>query len=77
MVKNLPVNAGDAGDLGSIPGSRRSPGGGNSKLSQYSHLENPMDKGAWRAAVHRVTKSWTPLKQLSWQAQMPLKELFP
>ena len=57
VVKKPPANAGDAGDLGSIPGSRRSPGGGNSKPSQYSHLENPMDRGAWQARVHWVAKS--------------------
>ena len=45
---------------GSIPGSGRSPGGNGIPL-QYSCLENPMDRGAWWAAVHRVTKNWTPL----------------
>ena len=54
----------NAGSLGSIPGSRRSPGGGHGNPLQYSCLENPMDRGAWRAAVHRVTKSRTRLKQL-------------
>ena len=54
MVKNPPANAGDAGDAGSIPGSGRSPGGGNGNPLQYSCLENPMNRGAWRAAVHRV-----------------------
>ena len=49
MVKNLPSNAGDAGDMGSIPGSVRSPGGGNGNPLQYSCLENPKDRGAWRA----------------------------
>ena len=57
MVKNLPVNAGDAGDVGSIPGSGRSPGEGNSKPLQYSCLENLMDRGAWRVTVHGVAKS--------------------
>ena len=56
MVKNLPANA---GDVGLIPGSGRSPGGGNGNLLQYSCLENPMDRGAWWATVHGVTKSWT------------------
>ena len=56
VVKNLPANAGDAGDLGSIPGSERFPGGGYGNPFQYSCLENPMDTGAWRAMVHRVTK---------------------
>ena len=42
-----------------IPGSGRSPGGGNGNSVQYSCLQNPMDRGAWQATVHRVTKSWT------------------
>ena len=54
----------NAEDLGSTPGSRRSPGGGNGNPLQYSCLENPMDRGAWRAAVHGVT-SQTQLKRLS------------
>ena len=62
MVKNLPANAGDIRDAGSIPGSGRSPGEGNGNRLQYSCLENPMDRGAWRAIVHGVTKSWTQLK---------------
>ena len=45
------------GDLGLIPGSGRSPGEGNDNALQYSYLENPMDKGAWRATVHGVTKN--------------------
>ena len=48
MVKNLPVNAGDIRDVGSIPGSGRSPGGGHGNPLQYSCLENPMDRGAGR-----------------------------
>ena len=59
MVKNLPVNAGDTRDMGSIPGSGRSPGEGNGNLLWYSCLENPMDRGAWWAIVHGVAKSWT------------------
>ena len=51
----------NAGDLGSIPGSGRSPGEGNGNPLQYSCLENPMDREAWRAAVHGVTKSQTQL----------------
>ena len=47
-VKNLPANAGDTGDVGSIHGSRRSSGGGNDNPLQYSCLENPMDRGAWQ-----------------------------
>ena len=65
MVKNLPANVGNVRDVGSIPGSGRSPGGGHGNPLQYSFLENPMDIGAWRAMVHRVTKSPTLLKQLS------------
>ena len=49
----------DVGDVGSIPGSERSPGGGHGNPLQYSCLENPMDSGAWQAAVLRVTESWT------------------
>ena len=65
MVKNLPANVGDARDVGSIPGSGRSPGGGYGNPLQYSRLENPMDKGAWQATVHWVAKSQTQLKRLS------------
>ena len=65
VVKNPPANAGDVRDVGSIPGSGRSPGEGNGNLLQYSCLENTMDRGAWQATVHGVTKSWTQLKQLS------------
>ena len=65
MVKNPPANAGDLKDTGSIPESGRSPGEGNGYPLQYSCLENPMDRGAWRAIVHGATKSWTPLKGLS------------
>ena len=57
MVKNLPVNAGDAGDVGSIPGSGRSPGGEKGNSLQYSCLENSMDRGAWWATVHGLAKS--------------------
>jgi len=53
VVKNLPVNA---GDVDSIPGSGRSPGEGNDNPLQYSCLGNPMDRGAWQATVHGVTK---------------------
>ena len=58
MVKNLPANAGDVRDVGSIPGLGRSPGGGHGNPLQYSCLENPMDRGAWWATVHGVAKSW-------------------
>ena len=57
MVKNPPANAGDLRDVGSIFGSGRSLGGGNGKPFQYSHLENPMDRGAWWIAAHRVAES--------------------
>ena len=63
LVKNLPANAGVARDAGLIPGSGRSPGNGNPL--QCSCLENPMDRGAWRATVHGVTKSWTQLCDLA------------
>ena len=59
VVKNLPANAGDIRDVGSIPGSGRSPGEGNGYPLQYSCLENPMDRGAWQATVHEVAKSQT------------------
>jgi len=62
MVKNLPASAGDIIDTGLIPGSGRSPGEGRGNPLQYSCLENPMDRGAWRATVHTVAKSWTRLK---------------
>ena len=61
VVKNLPANAGDARDVGLIPGSRRSPGEGNGNPLQYSCLGNCMDRGAWWATVHRVAHSWTRL----------------
>ena len=64
-VKNPPANAGHGRDMGSIPGSGRSPGGEPSNPLQYSCLENPTDRGAWRAIVHRVTKSQMRLKLLS------------
>ena len=57
MVKNLLANAGDVGDVGSIPGSGRSPGEGNGNPLQYSCLENFMDKGSWPAVVYGVAKS--------------------
>ena len=55
-VKNQPANAGDAGDVGSIPGSGRSPGERNGYPFHYSCLENSMDRGAWRATVHGVAQ---------------------
>ena len=61
MVKNLTANARDSEDLGSVPGLGRSPGEGNGNPLQYSGLENSMDRGAWQATVHGVTKSQTQL----------------
>ena len=57
--KESVCSAGDTGDVGSIPGSGKFPGGGHSNPLQYSCLENLMDRGAWKATVHRVAKSWT------------------
>ena len=65
VVKNPSANAGDTRDVGSIPGWGRSPGGGHGNPLQYSCLENPMDREAWQAIVHRVAKSRTRLNQLS------------
>ena len=65
VIKNPPANAGDPGELGSIPGSGRSPGGGHVSPLQFSCLENPMDREAWRAAVHKAAESRTWLKWLS------------
>ena len=62
LVKNLPASAENTRDVGSIPGSGRSPGEANGYPLQYSCLKNPMDRGAWQATVHRVTKSRTGLK---------------
>ena len=56
MVKNPPTST---GDMASNPGSGRSPGRGNGNTLQHSCLENPMDRGAWRATVHGVAGSWT------------------
>ena len=65
MVKNLPANAGDMRDVTSIPRLGRSTEGRHDNPLQYSCLENPMDRRAWWATVHKVTNSWTGLKQLS------------
>ena len=59
MLKNLPADAGDARDTGSIPGSGKSPAGGNGNRLQYSCLGNPMDRGAWRATVPGIAKNQT------------------
>ena len=65
VVKNLPVNTGDVKDTSSIPGLRRSPGGGHGNPLQYYCLENPMDRGGWRATVHRVEKRAHDLSDLA------------
>ena len=65
MVKNLPANAGDTRDAGSIPGSGRSPGGKHGNPLQYSRLESPIDRGAWQAALHGVAQSRTGLMLLT------------
>ena len=62
VVNNLPANAGDGGDMGSIPGSGRSLGEGHGNPLQYSCLENPIDRGAWRATVYRAAQNQTRLK---------------
>ena len=59
MVKNLPANAGEVRDAGSVPGSGSSPGGAHGTPLQCSCLENPTDTGAWRATVHGVTERQT------------------
>ena len=69
-VKNPPANAGDKRDSGSVPGSGRFPREGSGNPLQYSCLDNPMDRGAWRATVHRVAKSRTHLKLRSTHALM-------
>ena len=60
--KESACNVGDTGDLGLISGLGRSPGGGHGNPLQYSCWENPMNREAWQAMVHGVTKSWTQLK---------------
>ena len=76
-------NAGASKDMASIHGSRRSPGEGHGNTFQYSCLENPMDRGAWRATVHRVARTWTWLKWLcthtltrKWQATQRIELIF-
>ena len=61
VIKNLPASAGATGGRGCIPGSERSPGGGNGNTLQYSCLKNPMDRGDWWATVHWVAESQTRL----------------
>ena len=66
----------DVRDTGSIPGLKRSPGGGYGNPLQYSCLENPMDRGAWQATIHSVAKSWAQLKRLSTHAPYTVHWLF-
>ena len=68
MVKNLPAKAGDIRDVGSIPGSGRSPGEGHGNPLQYSCLENPMDRGAWQAMVHEACKELDTIEAASHSA---------
>ena len=63
------------GDVGSIPGLGRAPGGGNGNPVQHSCLENPLDRGAWWATVYKVAKSWSRLKQLSTHVHALLPKL--
>ena len=65
VVKNSLANAGDIRDRGLTPESGRSPQGGHGNPLQYSCLENSLDRGAWRATVHRITKSWIQIRWLS------------
>ena len=65
MVKNVPANSGDVREQGSITGLGKSPGVGHSKPLQYYCLENPVDRGAWQAMIHRVAKSQTGLSDLA------------
>ena len=70
VVKNPPANAGVTRDMNLIPGLGRSPAGGHSNPLQYSCLNNPFDRGVWRATVHGVAKNQTGLKQLSTHTHM-------
>ena len=72
MVKNPPANAGDIREVGSIPELGRSPGGGHGNPLQYSCLENPMDRGAWRV-TSEAAKNQTQLKRLSTYAETKKK----
>ena len=65
VVKKLPASAGDIRETGMIPGLGRSPGGGNGKALKYSGLENTMDRRAWGAAVHGITKSWLDITEVT------------
>ena len=78
MIKNPPASVGDTRYADSVAGLGRSPGGGNGNPLQYSFLENPMDRGAWQAVVHGVTKNWTRLStaQHSTKEAITLKTTF-
>ena len=73
VVKNSLANSGDSG---SIPGSGRSPGEGNGNPLQYSCLENPMNRGAWQATVHGVTRSWPLTTELVYKPYVLSWRLF-
>ena len=75
VVKNMPANAGNAGDAGLIPGLRRSPEKGNDNPLQCSFLGNPMDRGAWWATGHGVTKCQTGLNTYIYKIFQPLPML--
>ena len=77
QCKESTCNAGDTEQTSLIPESGRSPGGGHGNPPQYSCLENPMDRGAWRAAVHGITKSWTQLKRLRTHTLLLTSQLHP
>ena len=68
VVKNLPANAGDMRDAGLVPGSGRSPGGGHGNPLHYSHLENPMDRGAWRATYGPWGHRELDMTEVTWHA---------
>ena len=74
VVKNLPSNAGDTEEAGSIPGWGRSPGGGHGNPLQYSCLESPKDRGAWWATVHGVAELETTEATYHAQTQVPVGE---
>ena len=75
VLKNLPAKSGDVGDISLIPGTRRSPGGGNGNPLQYSCLGNPMDRGAWRATVLGVLKSQTWLNMCAHTVYIPFSRV--
>ena len=77
VVENLPANAGDTRDLGSIPGLGRSAGGEQGNPLQYSYLGNSMNRGDWKALVHTVTNSWTHTRLLQIFTVRKLKIHFP